>query len=94
VIGPDEKEIAQAKKILSELYGVKDIGVAKYFLGVEIHQEDDGSMSLSQTSYINKLCDRYTMKDAKASYQPDRDGVVEQTKVRRAKYGSRVDRYD
>jgi hypothetical protein len=29
---------------------VKDIGVAKYFLGVEIHQEDDGSMSLSQTS--------------------------------------------
>jgi Reverse transcriptase (RNA-dependent DNA polymerase) len=49
VIGPDEKEIVQAKKILM-LYEVKDIGVAKYFLGVEIHQEDDGSMSLSQTS--------------------------------------------
>jgi hypothetical protein len=48
VIGPDEKEIAQAKKILSELYEVNDIGVAKYFLVVEIHQGDDGSMSLSQ----------------------------------------------
>jgi hypothetical protein len=30
VIGPDE-EIAHAKKILSELYEVKVIGVAKYF---------------------------------------------------------------
>jgi hypothetical protein len=56
VIGPDEHEIAQAK-ILSESYEVKDIGVAKYFLGAETHQDDDGSMRLSKTSYINKLYD-------------------------------------
>jgi hypothetical protein len=39
VVSPDEKGIAQAKRILSELYEVENIGVAKYFLGVEIHQE-------------------------------------------------------
>jgi Reverse transcriptase (RNA-dependent DNA polymerase) len=78
VIGPDEKEIAQAKKILSELYEVKDIGVAKYFLGVEIHQDDDGSMRLSQTSYVNKLCDRYKMGvgDAKPVISPTELGQL------------------
>jgi hypothetical protein len=53
---------------------VKDVGVAEYFLGVEIHQEDDGSMSLSQTSYINKLCDRYKMGDAKPVISPTEIG--------------------
>jgi hypothetical protein len=75
VIGPEEKEIVQAK-ILSESYKVQDIGVAKYFLGAEIHQDDDGSMSLSQTSYINKLCDRYKMVYAKPVINPTEMGQL------------------
>jgi Reverse transcriptase (RNA-dependent DNA polymerase) len=74
VIGPDEKEIAQAKKILSELYEVKSIGVAKYFLGFAIHQDDDDSMSLNQPSYIKRTCDRYKMGDAKPVISPTEMG--------------------
>jgi hypothetical protein len=70
VIGPDEAEITQVKGILAELYEVKNIGVAKYFLGVEIHHADDGSMSLSQALYINKMCDKYKMSDAKPVKSP------------------------
>jgi hypothetical protein len=55
---------------------MKDFGVAKYFFGVEIHKEDDGSMSLSQTSDINKLCDMYKMGDAKPVITPTEMGQL------------------
>jgi len=40
-------------------YKCKDIGFAKYILGVEIIKNDLGNYSLSQKAYIEKMLDRY-----------------------------------
>jgi Reverse transcriptase (RNA-dependent DNA polymerase) len=87
LIGRDEKEIAQARKILPELYEMKDIGVAQYLLGVDIHQDDDGSMSLKHTSYINKLFDKYKMGDAKPVISPTEMGQLSKLRLGLLGYG-------
>jgi Reverse transcriptase (RNA-dependent DNA polymerase) len=52
VIGKNNSEIAEAKQILSELYEVKDMGIARIFWGAGVHRDQDGSISLSQQSYV------------------------------------------
>jgi Reverse transcriptase (RNA-dependent DNA polymerase) len=71
VIGKNNCEINEAKQILSKLHEVKDMGVARYyFLGVGVHRDQDGSISLSQQSYITHMCDKFYLADAKPVTSP------------------------
>jgi Reverse transcriptase (RNA-dependent DNA polymerase) len=70
IIGKNDKEITEAKTILAKLYGVKDMGIAQYFLGVGVHRVQDGGISLSQQSYITRMCDKFYLTDAKPVTSP------------------------
>lgn len=51
LIGPSLKHITEVKDYLHSLFTIKDIGEAKYFLGVEIAETPQG-IFLAQTKYI------------------------------------------
>jgi Reverse transcriptase (RNA-dependent DNA polymerase) len=69
VASASEKAAVMAKKSLSTLYTVKDLGEAEYFLGVKIEREQN-RLRLSQESYINSVLERYGMQDAKPVVTP------------------------
>jgi Reverse transcriptase (RNA-dependent DNA polymerase) len=70
IIGKNDKEITEAKTIISKLYEVKDMGIARYFLGVGVHRDQDGGIRLSQQSYITRMCDKFYLTDAKPVTSP------------------------
>lgn len=48
-------------------FSIKDLGAAKKILGMEIIRDrKKGELKLSQEKYIEKILDRFYMKDAKA----------------------------
>ena len=52
----DETDCAlRIKKALNEKYKMMDLGRAKQFLGLAIEYYPDGSISISQEAYINKV---------------------------------------
>ncbi|GEM05990.1 hypothetical protein Rt10032_c01g0007 [Rhodotorula toruloides] len=50
-VSPSLDEITHVKAGLKEEYGIKDLGPAKFILGIQIHQRSDGSLFLSQRAY-------------------------------------------
>jgi Reverse transcriptase (RNA-dependent DNA polymerase) len=56
VASSSEKAVLTAKKSLRELYTIKDLGMAEYFLGVNIEREHN-SLKLSQQSYVHSVLD-------------------------------------
>ncbi|KAJ9550922.1 hypothetical protein OSB04_014967 [Centaurea solstitialis] len=54
ITGDDEREIAQLKMRLAKEFEVKDLGLLKYFLGIEIARGADGIV-LSQRKYVVDL---------------------------------------
>ncbi|KAL0385511.1 UNVERIFIED_CONTAM: Copia protein [Sesamum radiatum] len=50
VMGPSEDLIVEVKRYLDALFTIKDLGFAKYFLGLEIARSTDG-MSVTQRKY-------------------------------------------
>jgi Reverse transcriptase (RNA-dependent DNA polymerase) len=70
IIGKKDKEITEATTILSKLYEVKVMGIARYFLGVGVHRDQDGGIGLSRQSYITRMCDKFYLTDAKPVTSP------------------------
>lgn len=60
------------KKFLGNLKKELKITVkpADYFLGLEIKREHDGSVSVSQTAYTNKILERFGMSNCKPVSTP------------------------
>jgi hypothetical protein len=52
IAGENEAEIATIKQRLSERFEMKDLGIAKKFLGMEIEYVSDGSIKIHQNQYI------------------------------------------
>lgn len=59
----------QIKREFSRQFKIKDLGEAKYCLGIEIRQEKK-QIRLSQASYIRKIMNRFGMIDCKPSRTP------------------------
>ncbi|KAK6135902.1 hypothetical protein DH2020_030389 [Rehmannia glutinosa] len=51
ITGTDSQDIADLKRYLDDLFTIKDLGFAKYFLGMEIARNEDGTV-LNQRKYI------------------------------------------
>ena len=64
VMGCDEKSIQSAKTDLCTLFSMKDMGVVKFFLGVEFTTLTNRVL-LKQTHYINRLLRQFHMVDCK-----------------------------
>jgi len=56
----------KAKEELRSSYEIKDLGEAKYILGMKIERTDDGSIKLSQCIYSEHVLERFSMAEAKS----------------------------
>ena len=64
-----------AKKKVADCFEIKDMGSAKYFLGLEIIRNPDQSISLSQRKYAREVLVRFGMEDSKPQSTPLEVGV-------------------
>ncbi|KAI3767934.1 hypothetical protein L2E82_18363 [Cichorium intybus] len=71
IAGSDMQEINKLKKQLSREFEMKDLGAAKQILGMSIARNRvTGTLKLSQTKYIKKVLEKFSMADAKARSTP------------------------
>jgi len=55
---------------------MKDLGDASYVLAIQLFRDRKNKMiALSQASYIDKVLERFSMKDSKKGAQPFRMGI-------------------
>ena len=60
----DMGTLYEVKQFLSKNFEMKDMDEAYYVIGIKIHRERSrGILGLSQESYINKILERFWMKD-------------------------------
>ncbi|RVW90199.1 Retrovirus-related Pol polyprotein from transposon TNT 1-94 [Vitis vinifera] len=67
----DKGLLHEVKQFLSKNFDMKDMGEASYVIGIEIHRERfQGILGLSQETYINKVLERFRMKNCSPSVSP------------------------
>ena len=67
------QRLASLKKALSNEFKLKDLGEAKFCLGIEIAQQSKGKyteIQLSQTGYVRELLERFGMQNCKPVNTP------------------------
>jgi hypothetical protein len=67
----DKGLLYEVKQFLSKNFDMKDMGEASYVIGIKIHRDRfRGILGLSQETYINKILERFRMKDCSPSIAP------------------------
>ena len=67
----DKGLLHEVKQFLSKNFDMKDMGNASYVIGIKIHRDRfQGILGLSQETYINKVLERFRMKDCSPSVAP------------------------
>ena len=67
----DKGLLHEVKQFLSKNFDMKDMGEASYVIGIKIHRDRfQGILGLSQETYINKVLERFRMKDCSPSVSP------------------------
>ena len=61
IAGDNDEDIVTIKQRLSERFEMKDLGIARKFLGMEIEYGSDGSIKIHQNQYVQQLLDRHGM---------------------------------
>lgn len=69
VFGTDNNEIASFKQTLSNNFHMKDLGLAKNYLGITIKQ-NKGATIISQEKYLLAVLDKFKMTNCKAISTP------------------------
>ncbi|KAL1564211.1 hypothetical protein AAHA92_06584 [Salvia divinorum] len=72
ITGDDEKEMAKLRKNLFSEFEMKDLGLLKYFLGIEVLRSKRG-IFINQKKYILDLFVEVRMLDCKPADTPIRD---------------------
>eukprot|EP00253_Pinus_taeda_P026288 PITA_26288 len=65
----DEYLIENFKAVMKEEFKMTDMGLLRYFLGIEVKQNGNG-IFISQAKYVNELLQRFNMQDNKATMTP------------------------
>jgi hypothetical protein len=61
----------ETKQFLSQNFEMKDLGEASYVIGIEIHRDrNQRILKLSQKAYIEKVLERFGMKNCSTSIAP------------------------
>ena len=64
----DKGLLHKVKQFLSKNFDVKDMGGTSYVISIKIHRDKfQGILGLSQETYINKVLERFRMKDCSRS---------------------------
>ena len=67
----DKGTMNGVKQFLSKNFDMKDMGEASYVIGIKIHRDRSRCiLGLSQEIYINKVLERFRMKDCSRSVAP------------------------
>lgn len=67
----DKGLLHEVKQFLSKHIGIKDMGETSYVIGIKIHRYRlRGILGLSLKTYINKILERFRMKDCSPSLAP------------------------
>ena len=67
----DKGLLHEVKQFLSKNFDMKDMGEASYVIGIKIYRDRPrGILGLSQETYIDKLLERFRMKDCSPSVAP------------------------
>ncbi|GKC78439.1 ribonuclease H-like domain-containing protein [Tanacetum coccineum] len=74
-IGNNEFEIDKFKKFLSSKFMIKDLGLLKYFIGIEVLENESG-LCLSQRKYCLELLCEYGLLACKPAATPLQQNVV------------------
>ncbi|KAL0423872.1 UNVERIFIED_CONTAM: putative mitochondrial protein [Sesamum radiatum] len=73
-MGPCESSIVEVKRYLDELFIIKDLGYAKFFLGLEIARSTRRTL-VTQSKFIRDIIHDTGLFDAKAAHTPFPMGV-------------------
>ena len=67
----DKGLLHEVKQFLSKNFDMKDMGDASYVISIKIHRDKfQGILCLSQETYINKVLERFWIKDCSPSIAP------------------------
>ena len=76
IIGNNVPMLEFVKAWLSSCFSMKDLGEAQYILGIQIYRDRPRRMiSLSQSTYIDKVLDRFNMANSKKGFLPMSHGI-------------------
>eukprot|EP00253_Pinus_taeda_P029928 PITA_29928 len=67
--GNDDQLIKNFKSVMKEEFEITDMGFLRYFLGIEIDQNEKG-IFISQARYVNQVLSRFNMQECKAAITP------------------------
>lgn len=70
IFSNDATQTKKIKQHLSDRFKMKDLGLAKYILGMEIIRNDNGSISIHQGRYIKDVLERFNMTNCKSVTTP------------------------
>ncbi|KAJ0558902.1 putative RNA-directed DNA polymerase [Helianthus annuus] len=85
VTGNSESEVLNVKQVLSDNFQIKDLGLLKYFLGIEVLYSDEG-LCLTQRKYCLELLDEFGFLGVKPVNTP-----IEQSHVLAGKLDKKLD---
>src|SRR4051812_24450530 len=76
-IGNDKEFLNTIKESLKNSFSMKDLGEASYILGIKIYRDRSRRLiGLSQSTYIDKVLNRFRMEKSKKGFLPMSHGVV------------------
>ncbi|KAK2981146.1 hypothetical protein RJ640_028512 [Escallonia rubra] len=84
--GNSEKMIKDFRKEMMKKYEMNDMGLLKHFLGMEIHQDDEG-VFICQKNYAEKVLKKFRMYGCNPKATP----LIVGEKLKREDGGSKVD---
>jgi Reverse transcriptase (RNA-dependent DNA polymerase) len=65
-----------AKSSLNKLFSMEDLGESVYILGIKIYKDrSKRPIGLSQSTYIDKVFNRFSMQNSKKGFQPMNHGA-------------------
>eukprot|EP00253_Pinus_taeda_P029362 PITA_29362 len=67
--GNDVCLFENCKAVMKEEFEMTDMGLLRYFLGIEVDQNENG-IFISQEKYVNEVLGRFNMQECKAAITP------------------------
>ena len=67
--GNDDCLIERFKTVMKEEFEMTDMGLLRYFLGIEVEQDENG-IFISQAKYVNEILERFNVQECKAAITP------------------------
>jgi len=70
IMGERTKDIEEIKDQLKNRYKMKDLGIARRFLGMDIEYGEDGSIKLHLKQYLQGVLERHNLQDCNSVSTP------------------------